>query len=97
MFRLFPRPRTNALFKARSPERHIEVDRLRAEAVFRAIEDVLQAAVEQPREPGLPPEAAAMSTALPPEVAVPTPATWPPRPRPSSAQRRNVPLAPIPS
>jgi hypothetical protein len=48
MFRLFPRPRTNELFKARSPERHIEVDRLRAEAVLRAIEDVLQAArVEQ--------------------------------------------------
>ena len=48
MFRLFPRPRTNEFFKARSPERHIEVDRFRAEAVLRAIEDVLQAArVEQ--------------------------------------------------
>ena len=48
MFRLFPRPRANDPFKARSPERHIEVDRLRAEAVFRVIEDVLQAArVEQ--------------------------------------------------
>ena len=48
MFRLFPRPRTSELFKARSPERHIEIDRHRAEAVFRAIEDVLQAArVEQ--------------------------------------------------
>ena len=48
MFRLFPRPRANDPFKARSPERHIEVDRLRAEAVFHVIEDVLQAArVEQ--------------------------------------------------
>jgi hypothetical protein len=48
MFRSFPRPRANDPFKARSPERHIEVDRLRAEAVFRAIEDVLQVArVEQ--------------------------------------------------
>jgi hypothetical protein len=47
-FDLLPRPRANAPFKARSPERHIEVDRLRAEAAFRAIEDVLQAArVEQ--------------------------------------------------
>jgi hypothetical protein len=48
MFRLFPRPRANDPFKARSPEQDIEVDRLRAEAVFRAIEDVLQVArVEQ--------------------------------------------------
>jgi hypothetical protein len=48
MFRLFPRPRANDPFKARPPERHIEVDRFRAEAVFRAIEDMLQAAkVEQ--------------------------------------------------
>jgi hypothetical protein len=47
-FDLFPRPRANDPFKARSPERHIEVDRLRAEAAFRAIEDALQAArVEQ--------------------------------------------------
>lgn len=48
MFRLFPRSRASDTFKARSPERHIEVDRSRAEAVFRTIEDVLQAArVEQ--------------------------------------------------
>lgn len=44
MFGLFPRARANDPFKARSPERHLEVDRQRAEAVFRAIEDVLQAA-----------------------------------------------------
>jgi hypothetical protein len=43
MFRLFPRSR-NDTFKARSAERHIEVDRSRAEAVLRVIEDVLQAA-----------------------------------------------------
>ena len=48
MFRLFPRPRANDTFRARSAERHIEVDRSRAEAVLRVIEDVLQAArVEQ--------------------------------------------------
>ena len=43
MFRLFPR-RANLTFRSRSPERHIEVDRSRAEAVLRVIEDVLQAA-----------------------------------------------------
>ena len=48
MFRFFPRPQAVDIFKARSPERDLEVDRRRAEAVFRAIEDVLQAAkVEQ--------------------------------------------------
>ncbi|NOJ47656.1 hypothetical protein [Bradyrhizobium archetypum] len=43
MFRFFTRaPAIN--FKARSPERDLEVDRLRAGAIFRAIEDALQAA-----------------------------------------------------
>ena len=44
MFRIFPRPRANDTFRARSPERQIEVDRSRAEAILRVIEDVLQAA-----------------------------------------------------
>jgi hypothetical protein len=44
MFRLFPRSRASGSFKARSAERQIEVDRQRAEAVLRVIEDVLQAA-----------------------------------------------------
>ncbi|KRR03116.1 hypothetical protein [Bradyrhizobium valentinum] len=43
MFRFFTRPRA-INFKARSPERDLEVDRLRAGAIFRAIEDALQAA-----------------------------------------------------
>lgn len=44
MFRLFPRPRANDSFKTRSPERHIEIDRSRAAAILRVIEDALQAA-----------------------------------------------------
>jgi hypothetical protein len=44
MFRLFPRSLAGGSFKARSAERQIEVDRQRAEAVLRVIEDVLQAA-----------------------------------------------------
>jgi len=44
MFRFFPRTQAADPFKARSPERDLEVDRVRAESVFRAIEDVLQAA-----------------------------------------------------
>jgi hypothetical protein len=44
MFRLFPRSRADGSFKARSPERHIEIDRSRAEAILRVIDDVLQAA-----------------------------------------------------
>ena len=44
MFRLFPRSRAGAPFKARSADRQIEVDRSRAEAILRVIEDVLQAA-----------------------------------------------------
>jgi hypothetical protein len=44
MLQFFSRVRAIAHFKARSADRDVEVDRLRAEAVFRSIEHALQAA-----------------------------------------------------